>query len=137
MGGRKEGAEAAKLREAGTAGRGQASARTAKSGHSACRGLTLYWCEKTSQHPHSLPPPQTATLGCPLPAGAYSLAPRRKLTGLRAILKAEALWNVPIWHSPTDCQGPEARPFCSTLQRQRRHPVGPKGREGPPWWLRR
>ena len=41
MGGRKEGAEAAKLREGGTAGRGQASARTGKSDHSACRGLTL------------------------------------------------------------------------------------------------
>ena len=102
----------------------------------ACRGLTLYWCEKTFQHPYSRPPPQTATLGCPLPAGGYSLAPRRKPTGLRAILKAEALRNVPIWHSPTDGQGSDAHPFCSTLQRQRRHPVGPKGREGPPWWLR-
>ena len=82
MGGRKEPAEAAKLREGRTVGRGQASARTAKSGHSACQGLTLYWCEKTSQHPHSLPPPETAALGCPLPAGGHSLAPRRKLTGL-------------------------------------------------------
>ena len=30
----------------------------------------------------SLPPPETAALGCPLPAGGHSQAPRRKLTGL-------------------------------------------------------
>ena len=62
----------------------------------ACRGLTLYWCEKTFQHPYSLPPPQTATLGCPLPAGGYSLAPRRKPTGLRR----GAFWEEPSRIAP-------------------------------------
>ena len=40
MGGREEPAEAAELREGGPAGRGQAWVGTAKSGQSACQGLT-------------------------------------------------------------------------------------------------